>query len=238
MDDNSRVQQWERRVQLPLLLASLLYLTAYSVRVLVPGLSPGWHDFWLSVTVGTWTVFGIDYFGRLALSRPRGEFVRRHWLDLLVLLLPLLRPLRMVHAYAAAQSRRREPRMSLEGQVMSLTLLTALLLGYSAALAVYQAERHAPGATITTFGDAAWWACVTLSTTGYGDVVPVTPLGRVVATVLMAVGVGLIGAVVGVFSSWLVQSYRQQVEETHRPPESRTPPESGGTGPDSGGGRG
>ncbi|MER5970906.1 potassium channel family protein [Streptomyces sp. NPDC002055] len=238
MDDNSRVQRWERHAEFPLLLASLLYLTAYSVHVLVPGLSPGWYDFWLSVTVGTWTVFGIDYFGRLALSRPRGEFVRRRWLDLLVMLLPLLRPLRMMHAYAAAQTRHRESRMSLEGQVMSLTLLTALLLGYSASLAVYRAERHAPGATITTFGDAVWWACVTLSTTGYGDAVPITPLGRVVAAVLMAVGVGLIGAVVGVFSSWLVQSYREGVQGTRRPPESRTPPEGGGTGPDSGGGRG
>lgn len=213
------ITKWERRGQLPLLLASLLYLTAYSVHVLVPGLSPGWHDFWLSVTFGTWTAFIVDYVVRLSLARHRWAYARRHWLDLLVLALPLLRPLRMMQVYAAAQARRPQPRLTLEGQVMALTLLTALILGYSGSLAVYRAERDAPGASIVTFGDAVWWACVTLSTTGYGDVVPVTWRGRIVGVVIMAVGVGLIGSVVGVFSSWLVQSFRERTEKARRHPE-------------------
>ncbi|MGP4004106.1 potassium channel family protein [Streptomyces sp. 8N706] len=231
MDDNSRVQRWERYGQVPLLLASLLYLTAYTVLVLLPRLSPGGRTFWVAVTVCTWAAFAVDYAVRLALSSRRREFVRRHWLDLLVLLLPLLRPLRMVQVYAAAQARRPHPRLTLEGQVMALASLTTLLLGYTGSLAVYQAERHAPGASIVSFGDAVWWACVTLSTTGYGDVVPVTVRGRVVAAVVMALGVGLIGAVVGVFSSWLVNRFRVRTEEAHKPPGSgRSGPEPGGGG--------
>lgn len=214
------IAEWERHGQVPLLLASLLYLTAYTVHVLVPELSPGWHDFWLAVTFGTWTAFIVDYVVRLSLSRHRWAYARRHWLDVLVLALPLLRPLRMMQVYAAAQARRPRPRLSLEGQVMALTTLTVLILGYSGSLAVYRAERDAPGASIQTFGDAVWWACVTLSTTGYGDVVPVTWRGRLVAAVMMGVGVGLIGSVVGVFSSWLVQSFRERSEKARRPPES------------------
>lgn len=210
------IEEWERYGQVPLLLASLLYLTAYTVHVLVPGVSPGWHVFWLSVTFGTWTAFLVDYAVRLSLSHDRRVYARRHWLDLIVLVLPLLRPLRMVQVYASAQARRAHPRLSLEGQVMALTTLTALLLGFSGSLAVYRVERGAPGASIVTFGDAVWWACVTLSTTGYGDVVPVTWRGRVLAVLMMAVGVGLIGAVVGVFSSWLVQSFREKTERARR----------------------
>ncbi|MCM2579430.1 potassium channel family protein [Streptomyces meridianus] len=216
MRGDSAIAEWERYCQVPLLVASLLYLAAYTVHVLVPEVSPGWHEFWLTITFGTWAAFIIDYAVRLGLSPSRWVYARKHWLDLLVVLLPLLRPLRMVQVYAAAQLRRPHPRLSLEGQVMALTLLTALLLGYSGSLAVYRVEQGAPGASILTFGDAVWWACVTLSTTGYGDVVPVTWRGRVLAVLMMAVGVALIGAVVGVFSSWLVQSFREKTQEARR----------------------
>jgi voltage-gated potassium channel len=218
--DDSRVQRWEQRGQVPLFTASLLYLTAYTVRVLATDLSEGWRDFWLAITLATWVAFAADYAVRLALSRRRWAFVRRRWLDLIVLALPVLRPLRMVQVYAAAQARRPHPRLSLEGQVMAQTALTTLLLGFLGSLAAYQAERDAAGATIRSFGDALWWTCVTLSTTGYGDVFPVTPRGRLVGVALMAVGVGLIGAVVGLFSSLLVERFRQRREEAARPRES------------------
>jgi voltage-gated potassium channel len=212
------MRRWERHSQLPLLTASLLYLTAYSVAVLVRDLAPGWRTFWTAVMFGTWGVFIADYALRLALSPRRWLFVRRHWLDVIVLALPVLRPLRLVQ-YVGRRPLER-PLLSLEGQVMAYTGLTALLLGFTGALSVYHAERGAAGATIRTFGDAVWWACVTLSTTGYGDVVPVTWHGRLIAVLLMTVGVGLIGAVVGVFSSWLVESFRRrtEAEADGRPP--------------------
>ncbi len=88
--------------------------------------------------------------------------------------------------------------------------LSTLLLGFSGALAAYQQERGAPGATMRTFGDAVWWAASTLSTVGYGDVTPVTTLGRVIATGMMACGLGLLGAVTGSFSSWLMQTFSRE----------------------------
>jgi voltage-gated potassium channel len=69
-----------------------------------------------------------------------------------------------------------------------------------------------------SFGDAVWWAASTLSTVGYGDIAPVTPFGRVIATGMMAGGLALLGAVTGSFSSWLMQTFSREGDE--RPPGS------------------
>ncbi|MEU9116988.1 ion channel [Streptomyces sp. NPDC048483] len=212
MDRQQRLWEWERTAEPYLLLASLLFLTSYAVRVLVPGLSPGWHTFWATVTAVTWGVFIVEYLSRLLLSDDRRRFVRTRWLDLVVTVLPLLRPLRIVDMHERMQRRRDHPRLALEARVMTYAGLTSALLGFAASLAVYHDERADPHTTIRTFGDAVWWAASTLTTTGYGDATPVTTRGRVTAVALMFVGVALVGAVVGSFSSWLLRRFRQDGE--------------------------
>lgn len=219
MTDDSRQARWENRTEAPLAVASLLYLTAYAVRVLASGLPEAWRDICLAVLFTAWAVFAVDYAVRWRLSGQGPRFVRTHWLDTLVLVLPLLRPLRVVHIYEAVQRRRGKPRLALHARVVTYAGLSALLLGFTGALAVYQHEHAAPGATIRTFGDAAWWTSATLATVGYGDVTPVTPLGRVIAVGLMLCGLALLGAVTGSFSSWLLQVFaREGPEDNERPP--------------------
>lgn len=205
--------RWEERAEAPLFVASMLFLLGYAARVLAPRDAEPWRDISLALVGFTWLLFVIDYAVRIRLSGLGHRFVRAHWLDTLVLILPLLRPLRMVQVYTAVQKRRDEPRLSLYARVMSYAGMTSLLLGVSAALAVYRLERDAPGTSIRTFGDAVWWACATLTTVGYGDAVPVTPGGRVVAACLMVCGLALLGAVTGSFSSWLIQSFRREDEK-------------------------
>ncbi len=59
---------------------------------------------------------------------------------------------------------------------------------------------------------------------GYGDVAPVTPVGRVTAVGVMACGLALLGAVTGSFSSWLIQAFTREDEEGNGPEEGRRPP--------------
>lgn len=210
--------RWEQRTEVPLFAASLVFLTGYAFRVLAPHDAQPWHDLSLVLVNATWLLFAIDYGIRIRLSGLGRRFVRAHWLDTLVLLLPLLRPLRLVKVYSVVQQRRNEPRLGLYARVMTYAGLTSVLLGFSASLAVYRVERDAPGASIRTFGDAVWWACATLTTVGYGDAAPVTPTGRVVAAGLMACGLALLGAVTGSFSSWLIQVFRREDEK--EPPAS------------------
>ncbi|MFF9479126.1 potassium channel family protein [Streptomyces sp. NPDC014733] len=212
MDRNDRLAAWEKHAGPSLLAASLLFLLAYAVRVLKPGMSPAAQGFWAAVTALTWACFVAEYLARLALSPDRQRFVRTRWLDLLVVVLPLLRPLRLVEAHDRQRLRRRRPRLALEARVMVYAGLSALLLGFAAALAVLHEERPVPDSSIHTLGDAAWWAVAALTTTGYGDAAPVTPWGRTVGAGLMFMGVALVGAVVGTFSSWLVRRFRQEGE--------------------------
>ncbi|MFJ9647043.1 potassium channel family protein [Streptomyces sp. NPDC101206] len=211
-----RRQRWEDLTEVPLLIASLLYLAAYAVHVLVPSAESWVHTLALVVIGTTWLCFLVDYLVRMLLSGLRPlRFLRTHVLDTLVLLLPLLRPLRLVQIYMALQRRRDKPRMDLYQRVVAYAGSAALLLGFAGALAVYQQERYAPGASIVTFGDSVWWVCATLTTVGYGDVVPVTRAGRTIAALMMAFGLALLGAVTGSFSSWLVQVFEQ---DERRPP--------------------
>ncbi|MEU6594448.1 ion channel [Streptomyces sp. NPDC046881] len=223
MDDDSRTRRWERwqgRAALPLGLASLLYLAAYATHVLAEGLPPVAHDVLRAVIGASWAVFIIDYAVHWRLSGRGLGFVTHHWLDTLVMLLPLLWPLRIVRVYDVVQRGRGRARLTLHARVVLYAGLSALLLGFSSSLAVYQQERGAPDATIRTFGDSVWWASTTLSTVGYGDATPVTPWGRTIAVGLMICGLALLGAVTGSVSSLLLQRFAlEEDEERGRPPE-------------------
>jgi voltage-gated potassium channel len=218
MDDDSPLAHWERRTELLLGLASLVFLASYAVLVLGQGLPAAVLNTCLVAMLTAWALFGADYAVRWRLSGQRLSFLRTHWLDTLVLVLPLLRPVRIVKVYEAVQRRHGQPRLSLHARVAVYSGLSVTLIGFAGALAVYQAEHGAPNATILTFGDSVWWVCSTLSTVGYGDVTPVTLRGRTIAVGLMGCGLGLLGAVTGSFSSWLLQVFTREDDE--RPPGS------------------
>jgi voltage-gated potassium channel len=216
MAADPRLARWETRGEQPLFAVSLLYLAAYAMHVLARGMPPAGHDACLGVVYGAWAVFLVDFLVRWRLGphhRSLLSYVRHHPLDTVVLALPLLRPLRFVSTYQAVQRRRDKPLLSLYARVISYAGMSAVLLGFAAALAVYQQERGVKGATIRTFGDSLWWMFSTITTVGYGDITPVTPIGRTIAVGLMVCGLALLGAVTGAFSSWLLQVFTREDEK-------------------------
>jgi hypothetical protein len=81
------------------------------------------------------------------------------------------------------------------------------------ALAVLDAERGKPGANITTFGDAIWWAMTTITTVGYGDRYRTTAIGRLAAAGLMIGGIALLGVVTATLASWLIEQVAETEDE-------------------------
>lgn len=217
MDDlgEPRRQAWERVADWPLTLLAVLYLVAYSALVLAPG--GRYEEPANAVMTGAWVVFTVDYLVRLVLSRARWRFVRTHVADLLVILLPLLRPLRLLKLFMVFTVLHRQVRLGFRGRVLTYVAGSTVLLSYAASLAVLDAERRSETANITSFGEALWWTATTMSTVGYGDRFPTTAEGRLVAVGLMVAGIALLGVITGSVATWFVDRI-QQVEDA----ENRT----------------
>jgi len=142
-----------------------------------------------------WAAFLVEYLWLWYLAPDRREMVRTHKLDLLVVLLPFLRPLRILRflrlsSAASGAGRAMSAIRRIGGRpgfrpffgVIGITILVgaALTLAF---------EHEQPGATMSSYPDALWWAFVTSTTVGYGDQFPVTGGGQMIAVVLMIVGI-------------------------------------------------
>jgi voltage-gated potassium channel len=186
---------WRRRTETPLMVAAALFLAAYAWRVLDPNLSDEWRLVCDAVLWSTWALFAIDYVARFTLADDRPRFFVRHLHDLAVVALPLLRPLRLLRLVALLGVLNQLAGRSLRGRVVIYIVGGTTLILFVAALAILDAERGAPGTQIATLGDALWWSFVTVTTVGYGDLVPVTGTGRLIAVGLMLAGIALVGTV-------------------------------------------
>ncbi|GAB3686124.1 potassium channel family protein [Angustibacter aerolatus] len=201
---DTRRERWEDHADGPLVGAAVAFLAAYAWPILQPDL-PGWgRTACHVVTVLVWVAFAVDLAVRVSLSDDRLRFLRRNWVDVVTLALPMLRPLRALRVVVALSVLGRRGGAFARGRVVASVVATVAVVGFVAALAVLDAERGRPGANIEGFADASWWAVTTVTTVGYGDRFPVTAAGRAVAVGLMVTGIALVGVVTAALASWFV----------------------------------
>lgn len=203
-----RLQRWERRTEWPLALAAVVFLVCYAVPVLDPSLGGVSRRVCSDLDIATWALFVLDVVVRFSVADRRLSYAARHVADVLLVALPLLRPLRLLRLLKLLSVLNQRNTRSLRGRVAVYVAATGTLVIVCAALAVLDAERGRPGATIATFGDALWWAMTTVTTVGYGDTYPVTGTGRLIGVVLMLAGIALLGIVTAAIASLLIEQVR------------------------------
>lgn len=199
------MDRWQKATEWPLTVLALVFLGAYAWPILDTGIVPEAEKLCEVVVWLTWAVFVLDYGVRLLLAEQRVPWVMSHLLDLAVILLPMLRPLRLLRLVTMIRVLNKTAVAGLRGRVGLYLSAGSGLLALVAALAVLDAERDAAGANIEDLGDALWWAAATMSTAGYGDQFPVTTTGRLVGVGLMVAGIALLGTVTATVASWLVE---------------------------------
>lgn len=178
----------------PLTLAAILLLASFLAPAIAPDID-GLHEARLVIVPVVWFLFAASLVIKLAIAPDRKRYLRRHWLDVLIVALPVFHPL-MIGMAGSAGLRGYTGLRDLRGRLgLGYTVVAAMLVVLLAAALVTEAERGANGASIRNFGDAVWWASATVTTVGYGDVSPITATGRAVGLALMVVGIATFGLV-------------------------------------------
>jgi voltage-gated potassium channel len=149
-------------------------------------------------------VYAVDLTIKTVLSGQGAAYLRTHPLGIVAVVIP---PARVLFSLRLVAS------MFRRGNLLRFVMTAGLLMA-NAAIIVYFFERHHDGANITTVGQAFWWAIVTVATVGYGDLYPVTVSGRVVASLLMFLGILVIAVVTAqVASTFMDQAARRRAAE-------------------------
>jgi len=220
-EDEAALEAFEREIALPMLVLSLLVIPLLVVPLFVR-LSRGVDAAFITLDWVIWAAFALEYGVPFHLSRHKGPFFRRNLLDLAIVILPFLRPLRVIRSARALRLLRsgravvflsrggKSAKEMMTRHGLHYALLVGAILVMGGALVVRELERTAAGSTIHSFGDAVWWALATMSTVGFGDKYPVTEGGRAVAVVLMFFGVGLFALIAASMASLFLGKKRER----------------------------
>jgi voltage-gated potassium channel len=209
--DGRAYDRFKELAELPLLIAALALIPVLAAPYIFD-IGDGVDDILNAAAWFIWALFVVEYITLFALAPNRWHMFRTHIFDLLIIVLPFLRPLR------AARSARLLRLLVITGRigigfkvvagrtgvrVFGLVVVLVVLVG---GLLTYAFESDHPSANIQSVPDAMWWAIVTATTVGYGDHSPVSAEGRAVAVVLMLVGIGLLGVITANIAAFFVES--------------------------------
>jgi len=223
-----KLQHFEERTQLLLVLSAIVpIVVAFSRATTDSGIS-------IAVNVVAWIVFVVDLVVHM-------RFIRRYLrtgtgiFDLVVVILTapwflipglegaqilqLARLARLLRIIAVTPSAKRVAQQL--GQVGIFAGAMLLFCSWAAYIA-----EHATNPGFATFGDALWWGIVTLTTVGYGDIVPKTTTGRVVGVFLMVTGIATLGIISGTLASFFKSARADEDDAAAKAAASTAPPAS------------
>ena len=201
----------------------LLSIVTFSIET-IPNLKPQTVTVLYAIEVFCVIIFTIEYLLRIyvADSKPRFIFSFFGIIDLLAILpfylafgvdLRSLRALRFLRLFRILKLVRYNKAMNhftsaikTAKEEILLFIFVTLILIYFSAVGIYYFENQAQPEHFTSIFDSLWWAIITLTTVGYGDVYPITVGGRVFTFFILMIGLGIVAIPTGIISSALTKS--------------------------------
>ncbi len=208
--------RFEQATNLPMLLLALLFTAIIALPELVD-LSAASTLALEAVELVLYAVFVLEIAIRLYLAPHRLRYAATHWFDILIILIPIFRPLSAARSLRAARLLRGlrivgplarsalEIRDLFKHRGVAGGLMLALFAVCVCSVAVWRVESNSEG-PIRDLPDAVWWALTTVTTVGYGDTYPVTHEGRAIGVMLMLIGIGVFGTVTASVAAFFVEA--------------------------------
>jgi voltage-gated potassium channel len=199
------VESIERYTELPLMILALAMIPLLLGHVLFD-LSDDEQRVFAVLGIVIWALFATDLVVKVAISPDRPSYLKRRWVQVIIVVLPFFRPLMVLRLVAFGSRAFVGARRVFHVNNLILLATGTVFVSATVLLAVEQGKNP----QIETFSDAIWWSFVTISTVGYGDTVPTTVAGKAVAVVVMLGGIILFSALAGNLASMLTRGEREE----------------------------
>ena len=225
---NAQQTAMRRRLDIPVFVAAVLTIPVMIIEV--SDLSAAWKAAAVVANWFIWLAFVIDLVAMTSVADEKVGYIKSAWLDVLIVVTSFP-PLTTLGVLRLARLGRLGPVL----RIFRLARLAAVITrGSSAARDVFGKRGFAYVAVVTffivigfavaatlidpdieTIGDGLWWSVVTITTVGYGDLTPSSFSGRLAASVLMFVGIGVVGVVTGLVAAVMLDESEEnrQIQE-------------------------
>ena len=231
IEDNTTIHGRVFDLAVQLLIA--VSIVGFSIETL-PGLSPPAKQLLQGIEAVTVGIFTVEYILRIAVADRKLGFIMSFYgiVDLLAILpfyvstgldLRSIRALRFLRLfqvfklarYSNAIQRFHRAFTLVKEEIFLFLMVTAMLLYLTAAGIHYFEHPLQPEAFSSVF-HGLWWAAVTLTTVGYGDVYPITTGGKIFAFFVLIIGLGIVAVPSGLMASALSEARKQETSERER----------------------
>ena len=184
---------------------ALTFLFAFSYPAFTDSISESTNQILSIIQWVCWVAFAMDLLFGLVTSENKVLYLKRHPLEIASVLLPFLRPLRLMRVISFGGLALQKIAVGRQFAITVKVAITTVFVAYIAAVQITITERAVEGSNIKNFADGFWWAITTVTTVGYGDRYPTTTEGRLLAVMLMFMGISLVGVITASVAAWFVK---------------------------------
>lgn len=222
-EEHTREARLERWLEWPMLALAVAVVPIIALPELY-ALTPA-QEYWLAwANLVIWAAFYLELFLKLLVSNAVGRTLRRNWFLLIILLSPALSAFRLVglaRLFSLVRLLRLhgvvyrlKPQLARLIYTLEYVVLAFALFVLVSAFLIWQIESQQGGA-IRDFGDALWWSVITVTTIGYGDVIPATSMGKIFGALIALFGILLFMVLVARLTAFFVRSGEIKEVERH-----------------------